>query len=47
MQEQPLWKCIVQVVCWYSVWLSGAAGVGGGGAGGEVSGENRPNISIF
>ena len=27
-------NCIVQVVCWYSVWLRGAAGVGG-----EVSEE--------
>ena len=27
-------NCIVQVVCWYSVWLPGAAGVGG-----EVSEE--------
>ena len=30
------------------MWLRGAAGAaGGGGADGEVSGDNRPNISIF
>ena len=48
MQEQTWGKLHCASCCWYSVWLRGAAGAaGGGGADGEVSGENRPNISIF
>ena len=51
MQEQTWGKNHCTSCCWYSVWLRGAAGAagaaGGGGADGEVSGENRPNISIF
>ena len=39
MQEQNMGKIsLCTVVCWYSVWLRGAAG-GVGGVGGEVSGE--------
>ena len=36
-------NCIVQVVCWYSVWLRGVGGVGG--VGGEVSGETIQTYS--